>query len=81
MSEEEKIETLYTPPKNTLGDRQKEAKEKHVERIKTPPRVKSPKDQKAKGLKIMTPNQLLTRLSILLAQKKQVIIVRNSIMK
>ena len=28
------------------------------------------KEQKARGLKIMTPNQLLTRLSILLAQKK-----------
>ena len=28
------------------------------------------KEQSAKGLKIMTPNQLLTRLPILLAQKK-----------
>ena len=35
------------------------------------------KNQSAKGLKIMTPNQLLTRLPILLAQKKQEIIVTN----
>ena len=30
-----------------------------------------------KGLKLMTPNQLLTRLPILPAQKKQEIIVKN----
>ena len=32
---------------------------------------------KGEGLKTMTPNQLLTRLPILLAQKKQEIIVKN----
>ena len=37
-----------------------------------------PKDaKKGQGLKIMTPNQLITRFPILLAQKKQEIIVKN----
>ena len=35
------------------------------------------KNQSAKGLKVMMPNQLLTRLPILLAQKKQEIIAKS----
>ena len=37
--------------------------------------------KKGEGLKVMTPNQLLTRLPILLAQKKQEIIAKNETMK
>ena len=37
--------------------------------------------QEGEGLKIMTPNQLLTRLPILLAPKKQEIKVKNLTMK
>ena len=52
---------MSTPPK-TLEDRQKEAEEKHIKNKQTP--------TVGHGLKIMTPNQLITRLPILLAQKQ-----------
>ena len=38
---------------------------------------KSEPESEGKGLKIMTPNQLLARFPILLAQKKQEIIVKS----
>ena len=43
---------------------QKQAEEDHVERIRTPPKTART------GLKIITPSQLITRLPILLAQRK-----------
>ena len=46
-----------------IKQRQKQAEEYRVERIRTPPKG-------GRGLKIMTPSQLITRLSISLAQKQ-----------
>ena len=54
------------PPLET----EEEAEKRQTSLLIIPEETESDKEQSAKGLKIKTPNQLLTRLSILLAQKK-----------
>ena len=54
------------PPLET----EEEAEKRQTSLLIIPEETESDKEQSAKGLKIMTPNQLLTRLPILLAQKK-----------
>ena len=51
------------------SSKSKESEEDDLTRHYVPPRYFN-KEQPPKGLKILTPNQLLTRLPILLAQKK-----------
>ena len=57
-----RVKTLSGSEK--VDQRQKQAEEDHVERIRTPPKTTGT------GLKLMTPPQLMTRLPILLGQKK-----------
>ena len=77
IPEEEKLDTATYGEDTKELTRSKQA-EKSVENVKIILKTNNNnKGQEARGLKIMTPNQLLTRLLILLAQKKQEIIVKN----
>ena len=63
MSKRSKSQSSESDKKERVNQRQKDAFGKKVEQLKNG-------KQEATGLKIMTPNQLLTRLPILLAPKK-----------
>ena len=60
------LEFYYHQRKSLL----KKTDDKDMPPLETEEEPEKIKNQSAKGLKIMTPNQLLTRLPILLAQKK-----------
>ena len=63
MSKRSKSQSSESDKKERVNQRQKDAFGKKVGQLKNG-------KKEARGLKIMTPNQLLTRLPILLAPKK-----------
>ena len=71
LETEEEAEKIMSKTKENMEKEDKKAVYKILKRVKEKSSgSESEKEHLAKGLKIMTPNQLLTRLPILLAQKK-----------